>query len=530
MLRIIARFVLAVLICLFLSSTSLAQPQISSVTGPVVHGATGTVTGSNFGTKPLAAPVKYDDFQNLSVGQNLSANGWRTSGYRPPVASNACLRTGTPFTRNARASFLSGIDFSQAGDVSNFFLTGLTQTRYYLDFWVYFTGSGTPEPQNIKPWRLHQNNAGAPNAYFGFAGPSTDDTGFGRDGTSISDGGWFGSSDNGVGRSLSGADWYRWNHFQILLDVGTPGSTNGTLITYVNGQLRMNYRSNIRVLASGYANFPELYLGNYIRSDPHVDTFACWESVYVDSSWARVELGNSPTYTQATQREIQRATSWATDRIDVVWNRGNLTGTLYAYVCTEANICSPGVAVGSSGPVPQPACADTVDNDGDGRIDLEDPGCSSATDTDETDPAPAPCTYTLGATAVSLPASGGTGSVQVVRSDASCPITATSNVSWVTVAVSGTAVGYSVTSNLSSARTGTATIAGQTLTITQAAAAPVEGCVYNGVTYPKGTMKRIPTTSSTYEAIGTALVQAGWDIHELGTSTTAPTLRAVCPK
>ena len=42
-------------------------------------------------------------------------------------------------------------------------------------------------------------------------------------------------------------------------------------------------------------------------------------------------------------------------------------------------------------PTPAAQCADTIDNDGDGKIDYPtDPGCSSAADTDETDPAPPP--------------------------------------------------------------------------------------------------------------------------------------------
>jgi len=41
-------------------------------------------------------------------------------------------------------------------------------------------------------------------------------------------------------------------------------------------------------------------------------------------------------------------------------------------------------------PPPAAACADGVDNDGDGKVDLSDPGCSSATDTDETDAPPPP--------------------------------------------------------------------------------------------------------------------------------------------
>ncbi len=41
---------------------------------------------------------------------------------------------------------------------------------------------------------------------------------------------------------------------------------------------------------------------------------------------------------------------------------------------------------------PAPAqCADGIDNDGDGKIDLADPGCASASDTDESNPPPAAC-------------------------------------------------------------------------------------------------------------------------------------------
>ncbi len=41
-------------------------------------------------------------------------------------------------------------------------------------------------------------------------------------------------------------------------------------------------------------------------------------------------------------------------------------------------------------PPPAAACADGVDNDGDGLVDLADPGCTDATDTDETDSPPPP--------------------------------------------------------------------------------------------------------------------------------------------
>jgi hypothetical protein len=45
----------------------------------------------------------------------------------------------------------------------------------------------------------------------------------------------------------------------------------------------------------------------------------------------------------------------------------------------------------NTGSTPSPAqCGDGVDNDGDGQIDLSDPGCTSSTDTDETNSTPPP--------------------------------------------------------------------------------------------------------------------------------------------
>ena len=86
------------------------------------------------------------------------------------------------------------------------------------------------------------------------------------------------------------------------------------------------------------------------------------------------------------------------------------------------------------------------------------------------------CSYTIGLTTdVSIAAPGGTGTV-AVSTGTGCAWTATSNAAWVTLAsgASGTgngAVAFSVAANPGSARTGSITVAGQTFTVTQAAAA-----------------------------------------------------------
>jgi hypothetical protein len=320
-------------------------PAITQVSGSLTHGGTATISGARFGSKPTAAPIKYDDFQNLAIGQNLNANGWEVEGYHAPVAANTVLRPGTPFTKNAHSFFEQNISWTVGGDTSNFHLTGLTNTKYYMDFWHYITTDSNPQPSNIKPWRLHQVSAGSPNVYFGFAGPSASDTVFGTDGTDSNISGYFGSTDNGVSIPLSGSDWYKhWLHFQIMLDVGTPGQANGSLITYLNGKLRMNYKKNAAVLAAGYRNFPELYLGNYVRSDPHGNTHAYFDSVYVDGSWAHVEIGNNAVYANCTQREIQVANTWADGTITVALNRGAFStlSSQYLFVVDSNGTVSPG--------------------------------------------------------------------------------------------------------------------------------------------------------------------------------------------
>ena len=72
----------------------------------------------------------------------------------------------------------------------------------------------------------------------------------------------------------------------------------------------------------------------------------------------------------------------AVDAFDAAGNRS-----------TRAQISAPTTACSAPPPPPPPAvqCADGQDNDADGKIDLADPGCSSASDTSESpDPPPPP--------------------------------------------------------------------------------------------------------------------------------------------
>lgn len=320
--------------CVVTPPPSGAGPAITGVSGATAHGGTLMIAGARFGAKPTAAPVKYDDFQNLTVGQDLSANGWQTAGGVHPKASTTKLRSGTPYTKNALAEFKSSIPFGQGGDASNFYLTGQAFKQGYLDAWIYtHVVSGTPG--NQKPIRWHATGAGQPNLYLNlYQPPGSDNVCGGRDGMSYNDSAWCDTS----------AFYENWRHLQYALDIGSGSTTaDGTIRAWVDGKLVYDH-SKVPVWAGGAAGIPELYIGNYLRTDEGASLQNSWESVYVDNSWARVEVGSAATYAGSTHREIQVPSAWSDGSITVKLNRGSfstLSGA-YLFVVDATGVASPG--------------------------------------------------------------------------------------------------------------------------------------------------------------------------------------------
>ena len=105
--------------------------------------------------------------------------------------------------------------------------------------------------------------------------------------------------------------------------------------------------------------------------------------------------------------------------------------------------------------------------------------------------APSPvCSFSISPTSANFTFSSGTGNIMLTASDAGCPWTAQSNVSWITLAnFGGTgngSVGYQVAVNSGEQRTGTVIVAGQTFTVTQEAL--VCAVTLNPPTLPAGTI------------------------------------------
>jgi hypothetical protein len=152
--------------------------------------------------------------------------------------------------------------------------------------------------------------------------------------------------------------------------------------------------------------------------------------------------------------------------------------------------------------------------------------------TTTTTPAPAPCAFALAFTSANANGGGDTITVNVGASAATCTWTAVSNASFITIksGASGTGNGsvvLTIAANPgSSARSGTVTVAGQTLTISQPGGlvasfqmfdpatqpGPTTECRFTSLSVPgRPSTCTLRSTSFTFDA--TAIVSYSWNIQ-----------------
>ncbi|MEP7242409.1 MAG: hypothetical protein ABI885_01855 [Gammaproteobacteria bacterium] len=237
--------------------------------------------------------------------------------------------------------------------------------KFYLDVWFYHDTSGeTSSAVNVKPWRLHTSGAGDPNAsgMVWVSGLNGDVVNCAYDGDSPDD------NISDFFPNLRASEIANgWVHLQQWLDYGSGnGAINGTCITRLTGKVTAleSQIGNQNPGRSGYDHWTDFYIGNYVRSEDWNGTARFyWESMYIDDSWARVEIGDNPVYANATHREVQIPSAWSSSSVQVKINRGSFApnASVYLYVCTESNSCSAGRAItlGGSSPPSQPPAAPT---------------------------------------------------------------------------------------------------------------------------------------------------------------------------
>ena len=322
------------LLTIFWSASAHAQPNITSFSGSLTNKGALTITGSGFGTKAQAAPLKWDDFESGISGNILSGWDLYSSNGIDVKYSNSRLRT------NSNISAIS--DFTTSDQYNSSF--GLTQnpiTRLYVSMWRFVETSGHAS-RNVKPVRLY-GDYGSTNM------PDTSNVVFPADNAAAMGG--FGCTTNGY------ALWYGndddlpvgiWERTDYYWEMSEPGVANGNIFYWKNGALKKAATNAILREAGCNSNWNRLRIGNYFARDTYTPTpsgYIWWDDVYVDITQARVEIGNAPTWAASTHREIQIPSAWSDTgtSITITLNKGSFSNfnNIYLYVIDANGSVNP---------------------------------------------------------------------------------------------------------------------------------------------------------------------------------------------
>lgn len=377
-----------VLIFILIASTiaSAQTPSVKQVSyrGNLENDRIITIYGNNFGTKETAAPVEWENWESYEVDDGndveTSTSGkwtleWASelqTDYKPHITFNNSRyeNNRSLIKENTRDSANATWDL-----VYNTTPWDLTDQKILLSFWVRYIRMDNPvegyNPQvkiaeflhgivagntqhpsymyavgaggNWFQWNMYCNSAAMdpqPDCYF--------QTG---DATYLT-----------IPRLLQ----YEWTRQMLLIDKGSLCTTNGQVIYTARGHgvtpriYSSTYGDSIPATMSGTrklsfredgTDYQHLILNGYLANVPYDLAYhneLNFDDIYVDNTWQRVEIGNSPVYGLCTELELQIPTYWSNGKIVVTGNIATLAQynkKLYLFVINENNVPSNGYRI-----------------------------------------------------------------------------------------------------------------------------------------------------------------------------------------
>ena len=374
-----AKKTLLLIIFLAAATTIYAQPNITSVNGTFIHHNSVTIAGSAFGVKNPAPPILWDDCTS-SVPLGTYYDAWlpteaeqgsqynmayRNAGFRnidPPHnrmnyflgGAHAISHHSGTYSKGGNVAIGKNISshsyfinyyyridpaFDQenhptAGDNLKEIVLTNTEGAFYPDGWGAFgytgwCGSDVPQVNNRNPIKLARRPIN----------PENQDLPYSCSGNNLVHhnnpvNGW-------IKMQWEGNYNHQFDGPQIVLTTYPDGAKT----------FQSHYGDGLTVseYARGpWANYPKendlrfIGLGGFARVERQnngVNSFRYFAGVYMDTTRARVVLGNNQDYTSCTIMEPQIPASWSNSAITVQVNLGTLpdSGTAYLFVFDANN-------------------------------------------------------------------------------------------------------------------------------------------------------------------------------------------------
>jgi hypothetical protein len=325
--------------CVLAVSGAYADPQINpgSTAPPVGQFAEkGSVTifGTGFGSKNQAPPISWDNFESNSHGNDLSY---------PEVGPKWSFLTQAPnpsYSKlQAHAGLLSGVVQWKQYSISSFGWSsgpGAPYNELYLSFWRYHDPQVPGElPTNHKLLYFYGTyTSETPQFMIGAIMPTRPNWQYAVQNNPTTNFPWPASASKSFAETSQ--KWQRW---EVYVKLDNPySSSNGELKGWFDAQPTLDMK-NVR-LTGVDGLFKGFRLGHmYQGYHPGGTDKTFFDNVYIDRTQARVEIGNAPTWSACTHREIQVPTAWqqgvvgGMDSITVTVNQGSFPyGSAYLYV------------------------------------------------------------------------------------------------------------------------------------------------------------------------------------------------------
>lgn len=348
-----------------------SDPLITEVDTPVRDGGQVRITGSAFGIKSPAPPLFYDDFDNGKVdtivpsdGIRSQSNGWTSV----QGVVTYCDQNNLPGSILCSKHDLSGKETYERAAILRF-QTDANLVKLFVSMWAYYSwGVISDPPHGMKYFRLeaYANEA----IHFKDVGYS--------DGTHYFQLMVGGSGSGSYGYGTLAPPNEAWHKFELQAKQSSQSRDDGSILVIKSQPAGpmipvLDLPAVLTRAAPEY--WDRIILGEYCTQLDHsidCDAFNYFDKVYIDNTWARVEIGDSPQWDTCTKRETQIPVTWSNNSITITANTGSLSyGNAYLYV-TDAegnrNVAGFPIQVASS----SQWLANAIDDWQSGNITRED--------------------------------------------------------------------------------------------------------------------------------------------------------------
>ncbi|BCS97087.1 hypothetical protein DSLASN_27190 [Desulfoluna limicola] len=295
---------------------------------PLIHGSEYYIIGDGFGRRmdpdPDSEPDEADplypraDFESLDVGAKLpeTDSWWVDRSNQSYISTSSTNQRHRHSNVNIEAHMITGARSAQAwrNDIG-FAKMG----KVYVNLWLkyQFARDNTDPDYQIKTFRVAANvesNASTTYPDFAFFIWPNQDGSITRQ--------YYHNHGTGethyFDQNLVDGEWY---NLILQIQLGDVGKANGRWIGWMS-QPNKPYlvidsqwpNAEYNLLGNIGEKINSFYLMNYMKceADEGLDAWVkfYYDDIYIDSSWARVEIGDAKIYNECTHREIQYSLKW----------------------------------------------------------------------------------------------------------------------------------------------------------------------------------------------------------------------------